>query len=306
MSCSVAPSETTALTPIYETQTPQPTHAITPSPTDAPTQQPTSTRLPSPTATETPAMIFMPFIELSIGDLPDCLPKNQYQKGTVTQVIDGDTITVLLDDGNTYTVRYIGIDTPERDMPFFMEPYIANSDMVLQKEVILIKDVSETDQYGRLLRYVVVGDVFVNLELVRAGFAQAMRYPPDIACADAFSSAEQETRAGQVGIWQATQTPAPSALQVIIILVNKREEYVDLQNVGNSDVDLGGWNLVSERGHQECALSGMIKAGETLRIWAGSPQGGGYSCEYSSPIWNNSEPDPAVLYNAQGVEVSRK
>jgi len=88
--------------------------------------------------------------------------------------------------------------------------------------------------------------------------------------------------------------------------VNKREEWVDIKNMGNSDVDLAGWNLVSERGHQECPLSGIIKAGETLRIWSMTAQGDGYSCGYGSPIWNNSESDPAVLYNAQGVEVSRK
>jgi endonuclease YncB( thermonuclease family) len=241
------------------------------------------------------------------GNITDCLPKNTlYQKATVTEVIDGDTIIVLLEDGNTYSVRYIGIDTPEREMPFFAEPYKANSEMVLHKEVILIKDVSETDQYGRLLRYVVVGNIFVNLELVKAGFAQAMRYAPDIACADVFSSVEQETRASQIGIWQATQTPEPSASQVIIILVNKREEFVDIQNVGNIDIDLSGWNLVSERGHQECYLSGVIKPGEILRVWAGNAKEGGFGCGYGSPIWNNSEPDPAVLYNAQGVEVSRK
>jgi endonuclease YncB( thermonuclease family) len=252
-------------------------------------------------------MIFVPIIAQTSGNVADCLQKNTlHQKGVVVEITDGDTITVLVEDGNTYSVRYIGIDTPERDMPFFAEPARANSDLVLQKEVTLIKDVSETDQYGRLLRYVIVDNIFVNLELVNAGLAQAMKYPPDIACADVFSSAEQEPRAGQIGVWRATQTPEPSTSQVIIILVNKREEFVDIQNVGSTDVDLSGWNLVSERGHQECGLSGFIKAGEILRIWAGSAQGGGYSCGYGNPIWNNSETDPAVLYDAQGIEVSRK
>jgi hypothetical protein len=88
--------------------------------------------------------------------------------------------------------------------------------------------------------------------------------------------------------------------------VDKKEEYVDIQNMGSSDVDLEGWNLVSERGHQECYLAGIIKASEILRIWSGESKEIGFSCGYNSPIWNNSEPDPAVLYNAQGVEVSRK
>jgi len=45
--------------------------------------------------------------------------------------------------------------------------------------VVLVKDVSETDQYGRLLRYIYIGNTFVNAELVRAGWAEARRYEPD-------------------------------------------------------------------------------------------------------------------------------
>jgi endonuclease YncB( thermonuclease family) len=248
-----------------------------------------------------------PTQDLSFYDIAACIPKNtSFQVGTVNQVIDGDTIYVLLDDGRTTSVRYIGIDAPEEDRAFSLEAYNANSGMVDQKEVILIKDVSETDQYDRLLRYVIVGDTFVNLEIVRNGFASAETYPPDTACVDAILSAESEARAALVGMWIATPTPIASDPQIIIVTVNKREEWVDIQNMGNSDLDLTGWNLVSERGNQDCPLSGTIKAGETLRIWAMTANGPGYSCGYTTNIWNNSESDPAVLYNAQRVEVSRK
>jgi endonuclease YncB( thermonuclease family) len=248
-----------------------------------------------------------PTQHLSFYDIAACIPKNtSFQVGTVNQVIDGDTIYVLLDEGRTISVRYIGIDAPEEDRPFSLESYNANSTMVDQKEVILIKDVSETDQYDRLLRYVIVGDTFVNLEIVRNGFASAETYPPDTACVDAILSAESEARAALVGMWIATPTPIASDPQIIIVTVNKREEWVDIQNMGNSDLDLTGWNLVSERGNQDCPLSGTIKAGETLRIWAMTANGPGYSCGYTTNIWNNSESDPAVLYNAQRVEVSRK
>ncbi len=252
-------------------------------------------------------MTMTPMVESTVSNIAACLPKHALQqKGIVTEIIDGDTIVVRLEDGNNYSVRYIGIDAAERDMQFFTEGFNANADLVLQKEVELIKDVSDTDQYDRLLRYVVIDDVFVNLQLVEKGFARAMQYPPDIACAEALSSAEQGARMSQVGIWVATPAPGTTDAQVIIVTVNKREEYVDIQNAGSTDVDLSGWNLVSERGRQECSLSGILKVGEILRIWAGNAQGGGYSCGYSNPIWNNSEVDPAVLYNAHGVEISRK
>jgi endonuclease YncB( thermonuclease family) len=313
VACTAAPTEAPIQNTPDQTQIPKVEITIPPNPTNTSTQKPTATSTPiskattTPTITQIPSATTTPTQDLSFYDIASCIPKNTtYQIGKVSQVIDGDTIYVLLDDGNTYSVRYIGMDTPEEDRPFSIEAYNANSGLVDQKEVILVKDVSETDQYDRLLRYVIVGDVFVNLELVRTGFAQAEKYPPDTACADAFSSAEAEARAAFLGMWLATPTPESSAQNVIIVTVNKKDEWVDIKNVGGSDVDLAGWNLVSERGNQDCPLAGIIKAGETLRIWSGTSQEGGYSCGYGSPIWNNSESDPAVLYNAQGVEVSRK
>jgi Staphylococcal nuclease homologue/Lamin Tail Domain len=226
--------------------------------------------------------------------------------GKVINVVDGDTIEVQLSDGTTTTVRYIGIDAAERGLPFFEAARQANSDLVFQKEVILVKDQSETDPYNRLLRYVVVGEVFVNQALADEGMAKAINYPPDEACKESFLSAEEIARQAFQGIWAATPTPNPSSGLVVILAVNKREEWVDIQNTGSYEVDLAGWNLVSERGRQECPLSGILKAADTLRVWAMTAQGDGYSCGYTSPIWNNSELDPAVLYNAQGIEVSRK
>ncbi|OGN82242.1 MAG: hypothetical protein A2X24_11680 [Chloroflexi bacterium GWB2_54_36] len=290
-----------------------PAPTLTSTITHTPTQIPTSTVTVSPsstitsTITLTPSITRTPTEDLSFYNVSDCLPKNTlFQKGTVVQIVDGDTIQVRLEDGNTYRVRYIGVDAPESERPYYTESKKANSDLVLNKEIILVKDVSETDQFDRLLRYVIVKNIFVNLELVKMGFAVAETYPPDVACADTFSAIQNVTRGSQIGIWIATQTPEPSFAQVVIISVNKSAEYVDIKNVGNIDVNLGDWKLVSEKGNQSCSLSGTINVGVTLRIWAGTAQGAGYGCGFGTSIWNNSESDPAVLYNAQGVEVSRK
>ena len=79
-------------------------------------------------------------------------------------------------------MRYIGIDTPEQGETGYGPSANKNTELVYGKYVTLIKDVSEVDQYNRLLRYVVVGDIFVNYELVRSGLANADDYPPDSAC----------------------------------------------------------------------------------------------------------------------------
>ena len=91
---------------------------------------------------------------------------------------------------------------------------------------------------------------------------------------------------------------------VVITNVDKRLEYVDIQNVSYSAVLLTGWVLVSETGNQACILRGSLKPREVLRIWAGKGQVG-ISCEFHNPIWLDEAPDPAVLYNPKGEEVSR-
>lgn len=122
---------------------------------------------------------------------------------TVTKVVDGDTIELSTGE----TVRYIGIDTPETVDPkrpvgcYGKEASNKNKELVLGKAVTLEKDVSETDKYGRLLRYVYVDSLFVNDYLVRQGFAKASSYPPDVKYQDQFRQAEQEARENNRGLW---------------------------------------------------------------------------------------------------------
>src|SRR5258707_13925348 len=91
---------------------------------------------------------------------------------------------------------------------------------------------------------------------------------------------------------------------VVIPNVDKRLEYVDIQNVSYSAVLLTGWVLASETGNQACILRGNLKPREVLRIWAGTGQVG-ISCGFHNLIWLDEKPDPAVLYNPKGEEVSR-
>lgn len=128
------------------------------------------------------------------------LDTDQYQ---VERVIDGDTIELT----NGEKVRYIGIDTPESVDPridvqcFGVEASGKNKELVEGKVVRLEKDVSQTDQYGRLLRYVWVDDIFVNLLLVQEGYAFSSPYPPDVRHEMDFSEAEKEARLSGRGLW---------------------------------------------------------------------------------------------------------
>lgn len=115
----------------------------------------------------------------------------------VVRVIDGDTIVVNL-NGVEENVRYVGINTPERDEACYRDATQANADFVEGQTVTLVRDRSDRDRYDRLLRYIYVGDTFVNRELVVRGYAEAVLYDPDDRHFSAFSNLEQEAaRAGR-------------------------------------------------------------------------------------------------------------
>jgi micrococcal nuclease len=119
----------------------------------------------------------------------------------VVRVIDGDTIEI--EDGAR--VRYIGIDTPEvyPYTEFYGEEALQkNRELVEGKAVRLEADVTDKDQYGRLLRYVYVDGLFVNAELVRLGYARAFPYPPDTSHQELLSRLEDGARDAGIGLWQ--------------------------------------------------------------------------------------------------------
>ncbi len=136
---------------------------------------------------------------------------------TVLRVVDGDTIEVEI-EGETYKVRYIGIDTPETVDPrrpvgcFGEEASAANKALVEGLIVGLEGDVSDTDRFGRLLRYVWLNDSeMVNAILVREGYAQSSAYPPDVRHQELFDGLEAAAREAGRGLWGPVclETPTP-------------------------------------------------------------------------------------------------
>lgn len=120
----------------------------------------------------------------------------------VARIVDGDTIELE----NGQKVRYIGIDTPEihgTSECYGQEAAAKNSALVLGKSVILEKDISDTDRYGRLLRYVYVDGLLVNEILVREGYAHASSYPPDVKYQTQLQAAATLAQQEHKGLWGA-------------------------------------------------------------------------------------------------------
>ena len=143
------------------------------------------------------------------GDLPFDLNnlnliENNSDLYQVTRVIDGDTIRVEK-DGQEFIVRYIGMDTPEfEDNKENCQAKIAkkaNQEIIANKPVRLEKDISETDKFNRLLRYVWVDKMMINDYLVKNGYAQAVSYPPDIKYQDQFLESQRDAKVNNKGFW---------------------------------------------------------------------------------------------------------
>lgn len=148
------------------------------------------------------------------NELPDELVEAE-----VVEIVDGDTLKVRFkegdNEGNIVTVRLIGIDTPEtRDPNDPVECYGAEATKRLEtmlpegRTVHLEQDISDTDRYDRLLRYVWFegkrdGKAYmVNEMLVREGFAVVSTFPPDVAHVQVFIHAQDVATFREAGLWE--------------------------------------------------------------------------------------------------------
>lgn len=134
-----------------------------------------------------------------ISSTSQITPIPQMSFAKVIRVIDGDTIQ--LEGGDR--VRYIGMNTPELETNecFATEASEINKNLVLGKIIKLEKDISDTDKYGRLLRYVYVDNVFIDDYLVKNGDAKVMTIPPDTKYKDEFLQSQNYAKQNNLGLW---------------------------------------------------------------------------------------------------------
>ncbi|OFW64117.1 MAG: hypothetical protein A2Z35_01015 [Actinobacteria bacterium RBG_19FT_COMBO_36_27] len=221
---------------------------------------------------------------------------------TVKEVVDGDTM--ILSDGSK--IRLIGINTPEYGMYFFEEARETLQVMVLGREVSLEKDVSEMDKYGRLLRYAYMNDLFVNLEMVIRGFANAYTYPPDVKYSDKFLEAERYARENNLGVWQKSD----SASIEILINYNAKEsdninlngEYVIIKNTGTDIINTYGWTIKDSATNIYKFNKYLFKPDEAIYLFTGNGKDGEGKFYWGSPgpVWNNDH-DALYLRDREGL-----
>lgn len=293
------PGATLSATPASET--PQAEQTVF---ADSHTPLPTTTSQPTATTTPTATDILEAVLETAL----------------VVQVLDGDTLEVIV-DGSNYRLRYIGIDCPEDGQPYSTQAEAINRQLVEGKKVVLEKDISETDRYDRLLRYVYLLDgTFVNAELVRTGMARAAAYPPDTRYQNLFEELQMEAQAAEEGIWgQPEATATLPAVEGSLFIDpacsqfnapgndndNKIEEFVCLSNQTTATIDLSAWTLRDEYGWQYTFPAFSLESGMSVRIRTGCGTDTAQDlhwCREETAIWNN-DTDCAYLLDTAGEVV---
>ena len=232
-------------------------------------------------------------------------PTGTGEKAQVAFVLDGDTVELA--DGRR--VRYIGVNTPETGQPYAAEAQAFNETLVAGQNVWLETDAQESDVYGRLLAYVWTGDTFLNLELVRQGYANAYTLPPNVRYADGFVQAEQEAREAGLGMWMLAGVPVrctalhydgPGSDRVA-----PNGEWVELTNEGDVPVNLSGYTLRNAGPHLYTFGTFTLAAGATVRVYSG--RGDDATTELywglaGEEVWRN-DGDTAYLRDPTGMFV---
>jgi micrococcal nuclease len=208
----------------------------------------------------------------------------------VVEVIDGDTI--ILENGSK--IRLIGINTPEKGYAYYIEAKERVKSLILFQNVRLESDMEDRDDYNRLLRYVFVDDIFVNLWLVEEGYAHVFR-ESGLKYENQLKEAETNARLQKLGIWEKSRYSG----HIILLKFNYNaegnddenlnDEYVILQNIGDTPLNITGWTIKDEGSNIFTFLEHVLPANEVVTLHTGSGSNTENEIFWSKKgaVWNN-------------------
>ncbi|UCG95455.1 MAG: thermonuclease family protein [archaeon] len=255
-----------------------------------------------------PVFILILVIGLVLFSAVYFLARSEMEVGFVEKVTDGDTLEL----NTSEKVRLIGINSPERGEPLYRESRERMENLVLGKKVYMQKDEEERDRYGRLLRYVYIGDEMVNLIMLEEGLATVYILEPNDAYEKIFRNAEESAMNSRLGIWsRASEHRCARCLSVEINwnaegddCKNANDEWVKLQNRCSFGCDLTGWSVKDSGTTKYTFHVFTLGPGSSVTLHSGSGRDSAAKLYWdkkgSCPaIWNN-DGDTLYLRDAEG------
>ncbi len=211
--------------------------------------------------------------------------QDYYPKETaiLLRAVDGDTIEASVGE-EIWTIRVLGINTPEKNMPFYQEAKDFLG-VFENKSIQLQRDGSDTDLYKRKLRYIFYDDRFLDLEIIQNGLANAY-YTSGLKYEKQFLDAEKNARNAQVGVWKKSQENCASC--ILLDKLDPINESFTLNNICNFDCNLDGW-FVKDAGRNTFNLDNLLADSKTTYF-------------SKKDVWNN-DGDKFFMYDPQGLLV---
>jgi len=243
------------------------------------------------------------------------LAESEREEGFVIRIIDGDTVEL----NNSEKVRLLGINTPEKGEPLYAEAKKRLEQLVLNETVYMEKDKENEDKYGRLLRYVYLGDEMVNLRMIEEGYATVYVIKPNDAYKKVFEEAEEVARISRKGFWSLVSEDKCSPCIVLEEFnwnaegddcENANGEWFELENVCSFDCDLTGWS-VKDAGTTTYNFPKFVLASKfSVKIFSGSGNNTQSELYWNRKgscraIWSN-DGDTLFLRDSEGELVLKK
>lgn len=209
----------------------------------------------------------------------------------VTNVIDGDTVEIETGE----KIRLLGINAPEENEHYYKEAKDRLVKLVGGKLVKLEAGSEDKDRYGRLLRYIFIGDTFVNLQIVKEGYATVYIINPDEKYYLDFKKAEKEAKDNKLGLWVSSSSVDCIAVAVLHYDAggndneNLNDEYLTLQNKCDNPISMNGWE-VKDEGTNIYAFKGFVLGSNskvTLYTGSGSNTANELHWGKNKAVWNN-------------------
>ncbi|MFV9671867.1 MAG: lamin tail domain-containing protein [Acidimicrobiia bacterium] len=238
--------------------------------------------------------------------------------GTAARLVyafDGDSMEVDI-DGRSEEVRLLGINAPEGDECFGDEARNALINLIADRDLILVADAADdTDQYGRLLRYVYVDGENVNRTMLAEGHAVTLqgdhRYNGEFV-----EIGDMAADAGS-GMWAPDACGPPPPLGAMITVVDHdppgpdderlNDEYVEISNEGTKPVNIAAWTLRDESSRNRYVFDGLdLKPGMSVTVRTGCGEDrpdAVFWCSEQS-VWSNGG-DTVILQDRHGNVVDR-
>jgi endonuclease YncB( thermonuclease family) len=262
-------------------------------------------------------------VEMVATSTPPTLPPEEERVvASVVSVTDGDTVEVLI-DGIAFDVRLLGINAPESDECWGPESTEALATMIEGNDLVLVTGEDDTDQFGRLLRYVYVDDpsnpILVNSLMVKLGNAGGLSSGHEFA--RRFKSLEAsafQSGAGMWGTFACGDSEGLAADRPVIRVSDVQynpdgpdneqldEEAVTIVNEGYGRVAISGWQLRDESSSNRMTFpSGTVLApGDSVTVVTGcdgGPSGAIHWCS-DGAVWSNSG-DTVIVSDTLGNAV---